>query len=101
MSCRGFSNFFGDEVGGFAVEMLNEQSDCACVTYLCSVALAAQLQGFFGLLVPVFHDHTLLVQQDLTALEMYGNTEITQEMSDEGGMGEEYMLCPSAAERLT
>ncbi len=93
--------FFGDEIGGFVAEMLDEQSDCASVTYLRCIALTAQLQGFFGLLVPVFHGHTLLVQQDLTALEMYGNTEITQEISNGGGMGAVWMLCPSAAERLT
>jgi hypothetical protein len=56
--------FLGDEIGGFVTEMLNEQSDCAGVTFLRAVALTAQLQGFFGLLVPVFHDHTLLVKQD-------------------------------------
>jgi len=54
--------FFGDEIGGFAIEMFNEQSDCASVTYLRCIVLTAQLQGLFGLLVPVFHSHTLLVQ---------------------------------------
>ena len=53
--------FFGDEVGGFVV-MLGEHPHRAGVAFLRPFCHTVQLQGLDGLLVPVFHDHTLLVK---------------------------------------
>jgi hypothetical protein len=53
--------FFGDEIMGL-VTMLGEDAYCSDVVCLRSFGFAVQLQGFDELLVPVSHDHVLLVK---------------------------------------